>query len=1262
MSQFKLFKRGSCPICNGLRKDCRENAHTQIVHCRADVVSAPGYRFIKQDTWGFNMWAVDRGQDSWNEQEWETHRRQLAAGRERRLQEEAKHFASLLNVEERDRQIRKLHQQLGLSTKHRQKLRDRGLTNAQIDAGLFFSIAPWQEISGINARLAGVDLWGKKLLIPASGIGCPVRDELGRLIGFQTRFDDATDSKYKWPTSRTAKRPNGATSHLPNGELPISCCRPATTGEMGRSYLTTSSPCSTQSIGLAEGFLKSYIAAQKLNCVVLGAAGGNFTASRQQLKEILEKLRAELSTHTVNLYPDAGAVANPAVMRQYQLTIELVQSLGYEVQVAWWGQLTKESPDIDELEDLEAIAIITPEEFLAKSQCQRQSSINLPLENALESEPDPEEYAAYVQREAAEEALEAAQAAQREQLQKEQYEQRLAAVQAQLSALSYPPTLSLNQRYLGKDIWDKLPNLKGSICGIKSPKNTGKTWALIALVEAAKRREQKVLLIYHRRILGREGCLKVGADYIDDIGVTGNYALSIELLGHNPTLGLCFDSLWKLDPSDWEGAILILDEVEQSLNHLMMSTTCEEKRGLLQLKFAKIIETVLSTGGQIIALDADLTDLSLNYIKAFAPDTTPVHLVLNTVLAPSWKVQFSTNAMKSGIEATIIHSVSAGKKIAVAVDSQKEAEALERDILNSYPNVKVLRIDRKTSEQELIKDFVKRPNEGLQALEPQVLIYTPTMGTGVSIDIPYFDVVVGMFFGRITDPEARQMLGRVRAPVQRLVWCKKFASDSGVSTSPLPDVVKRTCHQFHKSTSRIVNLAAALIEAEVDAVELFETAAALLKGNNFNCPHFDMWASLQARRNGSLTNLQERLIAGLKAEGHDVEVVNIGQSKETAHTIKGIKEELEWEEATALATAKDIPLEEAKRILKTDRSTEEQRFQARKAVLKDRLPGIELTPEFVYKAAIAEHGQWLRQIKLYWSCLNPDKVALLDKKTWFYHLAKILPFLPDIRTYSFQVKVLRDLRLLELIESGEVLSNSHPQVQQSAQRAFKDRRRIKTALNLTIKLRKPGDAKSKGQTPMQIVSRLLERLGVELEQLGYDHKQEEWLYGINEEFWHDSDRNGVLRALDEKYADLTAQVPAASNLRAEEPKQRDRSALYINNMERGDLPQSYIEQAVQTSDNAVFVSMRAVEEFGQFEPEDGYHISIKTCVQLLQDAVEKGIDAIKSLLKPWRSERRWGAVLLLERLSEEAFRRLEQMSPDFYNWLDESFLPLEGVG
>ena len=51
--------------------------------------------------------------------------------------------------------------------------------------------------------------------------------------------------------------------------------------------------------------------------------------------------------------------------------------------------------------------------------------------------------------------------------------------------------------------------------------------------------------------------------------------------------------------------------------------------------------------------------------------------------------------MKSGTQAVIIRDVSAGGKIAVAVDYQKDAKALERDIFNSYASLKVLRIERK---------------------------------------------------------------------------------------------------------------------------------------------------------------------------------------------------------------------------------------------------------------------------------------------------------------------------------------------------------------------------------------------------------------------------------------------------------------------------------------------------------------------------------------------------------------------------------------
>lgn len=350
-TNFRPLKT-NCPICSGTRRDCRQNSQTDLIHCRHDVIGIPpGWRFVGADSIGFNMWTADDGR-SGDSSEWENQRRQRAAERERRLADERECYAQSLSVDERDRNIRRIHAQIGLSTRHRQNLRDRGLTDAQIDAGKYFSIAPWQEVTGINSQLAGVDLYGRKLLIGQSGFACPVWDVQGRIIGWQTRFDDASNGgKYKWATSRSSKRPNGGTAHLPNGELPISCCRPTDGVKL-------------DSIGLAEGFLKTHITAQRRGQVVIGAAGGNFAGSPQQLKAYLDALATELDSKTVDLYPDAGAIANNAVMRHYEQAIQMIAEWGYIPRIAWWGQLTKDQPDVDELDSFDEITYLTPEEFL----------------------------------------------------------------------------------------------------------------------------------------------------------------------------------------------------------------------------------------------------------------------------------------------------------------------------------------------------------------------------------------------------------------------------------------------------------------------------------------------------------------------------------------------------------------------------------------------------------------------------------------------------------------------------------------------------------------------------------------------------------------------------------------------------------------------------------------------------------------------------------------------------------------------------------
>jgi len=337
VSVWHYLKR-NCPICNGARSDCRENTQSYLIHCRHEVTAAPGYQCVGEDKWGFFLWAVDDGHDR-NSDQWEELRRLREQERSQRLKEEEKRCTQLLPSQERDRLIRKLSQQLGLSTQHRQHLREeRGLSNEQIDHACYFSIEPYQELIGISPRLAGVDLWGRYLTIKQQGIGCPIFDIYGHINGFQVRFDNATENKYKWSTSRSQFRPNGPTAHLPNGELPLAVWRPL--GAIQR-----------RSIGMSEGTNpKPYIVATRLGQPCLGAAGGNFVASQQQLKESLDVLSTQLDTKTIDFYPDAGAITNSHVLRQYRATFRLLQQWGYEIRVAWWGQTTKgEHLDIDDL-------------------------------------------------------------------------------------------------------------------------------------------------------------------------------------------------------------------------------------------------------------------------------------------------------------------------------------------------------------------------------------------------------------------------------------------------------------------------------------------------------------------------------------------------------------------------------------------------------------------------------------------------------------------------------------------------------------------------------------------------------------------------------------------------------------------------------------------------------------------------------------------------------------------------------------------------
>jgi hypothetical protein len=324
--------KSNCPVCNGARKDCRQSRSSNLIFCRYTDANPIGFKFIKEDVHGFGVWAEAKA-DEWSQEQREEYQRR----KRERERFEQQQLSDTLSIPDRNRAIKKLHKYLGLGSKHRENLRERSLTDAQIEAGYFFSIHLNQELPpGIPANLPGV-IRGK-LATKVSGFACPAFDVHGRLIGWQLRVDNATDNKYRWAKGWKS-------SHLPNGELPLTVCRPI-------------DGVKRPGVGLAEGLPKSFVAAQRLGQIFIGAAAANFAGSPEQFKESIDALKPE----TITLYPDAGAVANPHVMGQYRRTIELLSSWGYTVNVAWWGQTDKSHSDVDELTGTEAIAYISVED------------------------------------------------------------------------------------------------------------------------------------------------------------------------------------------------------------------------------------------------------------------------------------------------------------------------------------------------------------------------------------------------------------------------------------------------------------------------------------------------------------------------------------------------------------------------------------------------------------------------------------------------------------------------------------------------------------------------------------------------------------------------------------------------------------------------------------------------------------------------------------------------------------------------------------
>lgn len=682
-----------------------------------------------------------------------------------------------------------------------------------------------------------------------------------------------------------------------------------------------------------------------------------------------------------------------------------------------------------------------------------------------------------------------------------------------LNALTHAPTKQVNCRYL-----PELPiPLDAKLIGIKSAKGTGKTQFLEGIVKQALARGQRVLVIGHRVRLVEALCQRFGLKYITEVRDDSKDAL----LGY----GLCIDSLHptsqaSFNAANWTDGVVIIDEVEQVLWHGLDSTTCSGHRVAILKSLKTLMQNVLGGKGQVFVADADLSDVSIDYLISLSGVPLQPFIIQNDwkpTAEESWQVYYYSDSTPQRLLADLERHIRDGGKPFVCLSAQKRGSqwstcTLEAYLQQQFPQAKILRIDSEslaepthpaygcmTALDRILRDF-------------DIVLASPAIETGISIDLNgHFTSIWSIAQGIQSENSVRQALGRIRENLPRYLWVASYGFNQvGNGSSSIPALLT-SGQSLTQANIRLLQ------QSDFDAIDDIETG--------FQAESLLGWAKMAVRFNASMQNYRESVLAALVAEGHQVKDVTEsrwatplldpdaiaippveldmedalircdaqGAVADPNHTtaksknqnpksneanslmeaIAAVRDRNYQAECCAIANSEDLSNTQYQSLQKRLVKTLDQRRALRKYALKQRY-GIPVTAQLVVKD---DRGWYPKLLLHYYLTIGRDYLAQRDAA-----VARELIesgdgsiFLPDFNRSQLGAAVgtMEILGVPALLQSGErELKNTDEDLREMATLALSNRTSIKTALGIGL---------AANATPIVIARRLLDKVGYGLQ-------------------------------------------------------------------------------------------------------------------------------------------------------------------------------------
>jgi hypothetical protein len=496
------------------------------------------------------------------------------------------------------------------------------------------------------------------------------------------------------------------------------------------------------------------------------------------------------------------------------------------------------------------------------------------------------------------------------------------------------------------------------------------------------------------------------------------------------------------------------------------------------------MQNVFEGEGQVYISDADLSDVSLDYLLTLGGHDFAPYVVENQWRADGasgYQLHHYADGTPKRLVRDLEQHIREGGKPFVCLSAQKlksqwGTSTLEIYLQNQFPQLKILRIDAESLADPRHPAYGCMKNLNQVATQYDVILASPAVETGISLDVKgHFSSVWAIAQGVQTVNSVCQALSRVRENVPRYLWVAKYGFNAvGNGSSSIPSLLTSS-EKLTQTNIRLIQ------QSDYAALEDLD--------GGFQSESLLCWAKFAVRINAGMVNYREAVLAHLAQEGHVIEATQkqpnkvASTSEQTAQVqanqltdvINSIRDTNYLAECQAIAQAAPLSRTAYQALKKKLVKTTPERYQIRKHELSKRY-NIPVTAELVAK----DDEGWYKQLRChYFLTLGrsylADRDALIAKHLMQQGSGQI--FQPDFNHSQLGaiIGTLEILGIRDLLDQPHrELHNLDLDMQHLAAIALENRQAIKTTLGIGL---------AKNSTPVMILRRFLEHMGIEIEYL-----------------------------------------------------------------------------------------------------------------------------------------------------------------------------------